>query len=343
MVTYKMPKQPTQYYCEICNFNSSKKSNYDIHLTTAKHTKILNGDNNQSVKCPTCESVNCHKCQCGKCFKHRQGLSRHRNNCNYNSSQESKMKEVTDNDDKLSNTIIMLVKQNQELVKENQEFKQLMIDQNQTDLIFDLVKENQEFKQLLIDQNKQMMKMAGNMGNNTVNNTNNVNSHNKFNLNVFLNEDCKNAMSLTDFVNSMNLTIEDFIQTGELGFVDGISKVMVERINNMELHDRPVHCTDLKRETVYVKDQDKWEKDEEKVRLRKAVNNVAKDNKSLTSEWMEATPDVNTSGTANYENFFKYSQSALGGMGTDKNKAFEDKIMKNIMKETTIDRGQSTE
>ena len=317
-----MPKQPAQYYCEICNFNSSKKSNYDIHLTTAKHNKILNGDNNQSVKCPTCESVNCHKCQCGKCFKHRQGLSRHRNNCNYNSSQESKMKEVTDNDDKLSNTIIMLVKQNQELVKENQ-----------------------EFKQLLIDQNKQMMEMAGNMGNtvNNNNNTSNVNSHNKFNLNVFLNEDCKNAMSLTDFVNTMNLTIEDFIQTGELGFVDGISKVMVERINNMDLHDRPVHCTDLKRETVYVKDQDKWEKDVEKVRLRKAVNNVAKDNKSLTSEWMEATPDVNTSGTANYENFFKYSQSALGGMGTDKNKAFEDKIMKNIMKETTIDRGQSAE
>ena len=305
-------KNASIHVCEICNFKCSKRSNYVIHLTTAKHIRLTN----TNAKMPNVPNV--YICDCGKEYKHMSSLCKHKKTCTHTTDEVS-----DDKIDTLSNTIMMLVK------------------------------ENQEFKQLLIDQNKQMMEMAGNMGNmgNTVNNntnnvnnnTNNVNSHNKFNLNVFLNEDCKNAMSLTDFVNSMNLTIEDFIQTGELGFIDGISKVMVERIHNMDLHDRPVHCTDLKRETVYIKDQDKWEKDEDKVRLRKAVNNVAKDNKSLTSEWMEATPDVNTSGTENYENFFKYSQSALGGMGTDKNKAFEDKIMKNIMKETTIDRGQSTE
>ena len=314
MITVSIPKNPHIYVCESCNYRTSNKKDYNKHLVTGKHTKIING-NIRVTKIPTV--LTCH---CGNVYKYRSGLSRHKKTCTHTSSTTD---EVTENEPENDNAIVMLIKQNIELVKDNQ-----------------------EFKQLLIDQNKQMMEMASNMGNNTVNNTNNnVNSHNKFNLNVFLNEDCKNAMSLTDFVNSMNLTIEDFIQTGELGFVDGISKVMVERINNMDLHDRPVHCTDLKRETVYVKDQDKWEKDEEKVRLRNAVNNVAKDNKSLTSEWMEATPDVNTSGTANYENFFKYSQSALGGMGTDKNKAFEDKIMKNIMKETIIDRdrGQSTE
>jgi len=311
------------YQCTECNFNTRNKKDYNKHLLTAKHICLTNPIN-KTPKNPTCG--------CGKEYKHMSSLCKHKKTCTRTSNPTNEVIEnesceslmTGGNDDKqLSNTIVMLIKQNIELVKDNQ-----------------------EFKQLLIDQNKQMMEMAGNMGNNTVNNNNtnnNVNSHNKFNLNVFLNEDCKNAMSLTDFVNTMNLTIEDFIQTGELGFVDGISKVMVERINSMDLHDRPVHCTDLKRETVYVKDQDKWEKDEEKVRLRKAVNNVAKDNRSLTSEWMEATPDVNTSGTENYENFFKYSQSALGGMGTDKNKAFEDKIMKNIMKETTIDRGQSTE
>jgi len=293
-------KNASIHVCEICNFKCSKQSNYVIHLTTAKHIRLTN----TNAKMPNVPNV--YICDCGKEYKHMSSLCKHKKTCTHTTDEVS-----DDKIDTLSNTIMMLVK------------------------------ENQEFKQLLIDQNKQMMEMAGNMGN-TVNNTNNVNSHNKFNLNVFLNEDCKNAMSLTDFVNSMNLTIEDFIQTGELGFIDGISKVMVERIHNMDLHDRPVHCTDLKRETVYIKDRDKWEKDDDKVRLRKAVNNVAKDNRSLTSEWMEATPDVNTSGTANYENFFKYSQSALGGMGTDKNKAFEDKIMKNIMKETTIDRGQST-
>jgi len=313
-MTIKTSKNDSKFICETCSFECSKKGDYKRHLLTRKHTIVTNNDIITSKTFACC---------CGKTYKHRQNLHTHKKTCTHTTDEvtdinTSQPHTVTAND----NAIVMLIKQNIELVKDNQ-----------------------EFKQLLIDQNKQMMEMAGNMGNtvNNNNNNNNVNSHNKFNLNVFLNEDCKNAMSLTDFVNSMNLTIEDFIQTGELGFVDGISKVMVERINNMDLHDRPVHCTDLKRETVYVKDQDKWEKDEEKVRLRKAVNNVAKDNKSLTSEWMEATPDVNTSGTANYENFFKYSQSALGGMGTDKNKAFEDKIMKNIMKETTIDRGQSTE
>ena len=306
---YLGAKRATIYRCDSCDFNCIKKYDYERHLSTRKHLKIHEDNGIGAIT-----GKQSYSCDCGNVYKYHSGLSRHKKTCTHTEPTNA-------------NTIL-----------------------DNPSLMVELLKQNQEFKQLLVDQNKQMMEMAGNMGNmgNTVNNNNtnnNVNSHNKFNLNVFLNEDCKNAMSLTDFVNTMNLTIEDFIQTGELGFVDGISKVMVERINNMELHDRPVHCTDLKRETVYVKDQDKWEKDEEKVRLRKAVNNVAKDNKSLTSEWMEATPDVNTSGTANYENFFKYSQSALGGMGTDKNKAFEDKIMKNIMKETIIDRdrGQSTE
>ena len=319
MDTILVQKGSAKYNCVKCNYTTERKSQYDRHKLTSKHKRIHENTDNSSNKF---KSYICDKCN--NEYKFHSGLWKHKKTCN-KIPHTINVTEINTNEPANANTIL-----------------------DNPSLMVELLKQNQEFKQLLIDQNKQMMEIAGNMGNmgNTVNNNNtnnNVNSHNKFNLNVFLNEDCKNAMSLTDFVNSMNLTIEDFIQTGELGFVDGISKVMVERINNMELHDRPVHCTDLKRETVYVKDQDKWEKDEEKVRLRKAVNNVAKDNKSLTSEWMEATPDVNTSGTANYENFFKYSQSALGGMGTDKNKAFEDKIMKNILKETIIDRGQSTE
>ena len=317
MDTVLVQKGSAKYNCVKCNYTTERKSQYERHNLTSKHKRIHENTDNSSNKF---KSYICDKCN--NEYKFHSGLWKHKKTCN-KIPHTIKATEINTNEPANANTML-----------------------DNPSLMVELLKQNQEFKQLLIDQNKQMMEMAGNMvnmGNTVNNNTNNVNSHNKFNLNVFLNEDCKNAMSLTDFVNSMNLTIEDFIQTGELGFVDGISKVMVERIHNMDLHDRPVHCTDLKRETVYIKDRDKWEKDDDKVRLRKAVNNVAKDNRSLTSEWMEATPDVNTSGTANYENFFKYSQSALGGMGTDKNKAFEDKIMKNIMKETTIDRGQSTE
>ena len=171
---------------KLCDYKCSKESDYNKHLLTAKHIRLINPIN-KTPKYPTCG--------CGKEYKHMSSLWKHKKTCTHTTDEvtdinTSQPHTVTEND----NAIVMLIKQNIELVKDNQ-----------------------EFKQLLIDQNKQMMEMAGNMGN-TVNNTNNnVNSHNKFNLNVFLNEDCKNAMSLTDFVNSMNLTIEDFIQTGELG------------------------------------------------------------------------------------------------------------------------------
>ena len=143
---------------------------------------------------------------------------------------------------------------------------------------------------------------------------------------------------MTEFINSMNLSVEDFIQTGELGFVDGLSRVMIEKINGMELCNRPLHCTDLKRETVYIKDTEKWEKDENKTKLRNAVKRIAHKNNRLRPIWYEETPDVDIMGTENYEKFFKYSQSSLGGYGKEEKKSFEDKIMKNVLKEVTIDK-----
>ena len=308
MVTDKMPKHADKYNCETCNFNSSKKSNYDIHLTTAKHTKITTGVNNQSIKS--------HICKCGKEFKHRQGLSRHRKNCNHNSSDERIIIEDADKDDKydmLSNTILRLVK------------------------------DNQEFKQLLIDQNTKIMEMAGNMGGNNNHHNNNTNSNNKFNLNVFLNEQCKDAMTLKDFVKNIEISMEEFIETGEIGFVDGLSQVMIQRIGDMDIHERPIHCTDLKRETVYIKDAEKWEKDANKEKFRKAVKGVAYKNERMRPKWYAEAPNVDILGSENCEKFFKYSAAALGGYGTEENRAFENKIMKNVLTEVTIDKQMKIE
>ena len=297
-ITEKMPKNANIYYCEPCNFKSSKKSNYDIHLTTAKHKKVTNGDENHSIKC--------HICHCGKEFKHRQGLYRHRKNCNQQPSQENTNKEDTNVGEKYEMIIQMLMK------------------------------ENQEFKQLIIDQNEKMMEMAGNMGNNHHNTT--TNSHNKFNLNVFLNEQCKDAMTLKDFVKNMEITMDEFIQTGEIGFVDGLTQTIIKRINDMDLYDRPIHCTDLKRETVYIKDEEKWEKDPNKEKLRKAIKGVAYKNERMRPIWYENTPDAAILGSQDCEKFFKYSAAALGGASTEQHRTFEDKVMKNILKEVTIDK-----
>ena len=182
--------------------------------------------------------------------------------------------------------------------------------------------------------------MSKNMGNNTVNNNNtNINSNNKFNLNVFLNEKCKNAMTLKDFVKSINISIQDFIETGERGFIDGISNIIVERINEMEIHDRPLHCTDLKRETVYVKDSDVWAKeDETKKHLSKAVRIVANKNKAQVHPWIAENPRYDILDTPECDKFFEYSKASLGGYGKEEDEKFEKKIISNILKETVIDK-----
>jgi hypothetical protein len=207
-------------------------------------------------------------------------------------------------------------------------------------LIIELLKQNQEFKDLMIEQNKQMIELVKNTGNTTNNTTNNNNCNNKFNLNVFLNETCKDAISMDDFINSLEVTRDDFIRTGNVGFVQGMSSVLVKRIRNMELHTRPMHCTDLKRETVYIKNEDKWEKEDmDKTHLRKAVKNVAHKNMNELKRWYrDSKPEVDTHGTTEYEDYFKYYKSALGGYDKEEDKEFEEKIIKNVLKEVQVDK-----
>ena len=247
-----------------------------------------------------------YMCDCGKEYKHMSSLCNHKRACKIIKERvyESTSEQKNDDDryELLTTTILELVKKNDALTNS-------------------------------------IVEMSKSMGNN--NNNTNINSNNKFNLNVFLNEKCKNAMTLKDFVKSINISVQDFIETGERGFIDGISNIIVERINDMEIQDRPVHCTDLKRETVYIKDEDKWEKDDNKTKLRKAVKWVAHKNERMRPVWYDSTPDVGIMGTENYEKFFKYSESSLGGCGREETELFEDKVMKNVLKEVTIDKETS--
>jgi len=315
MDTEKVQKKYNNYECKKCKYITQRKSQYDRHILTSKHIRIHENTENSSKK------FKIYVCDfCNNEYKFHSGLWKHKKTCTYkehNDITEDIPEEEPINDDNPDTDVKVL-----------------------SNTIFELVKQNNEFKQLLVEQNQKMMEMAGNMGNN---NNNTVNSHNKFNLNVFLNEKCKNAMTLKDFVKSINISVQDFIETGERGFIDGISNIIVERINEMEIHDRPLHCTDLKRETVYIKDDDKWEKDEDKVQLRKAVKGVANKNERMRPIWYDSTPDVGIMGTENYEKFFKYSESSLGGCGKEETRLFEDKVMKNVLREVTIDKTKALE
>jgi hypothetical protein len=198
-----------------------------------------------------------------------------------------------------------------------------------------LIKENSELKNLVIKVLENGTINNSNITHNTTNNNTNThtNSHNKaFNLNFFLNETCKNAMNITDFVDSIKLQLTDLMEVGELGYVEGISKIIVKNLNNLDETIRPVHCTDKKRETMYIKDQGEWTKeDENKSKLKKAINKVADKNIRLLPQFREKYPE--------YKNAYskmsdKYEKMVIEVMETDNDK--KEKIIKNISKATTI-------
>jgi hypothetical protein len=199
------------------------------------------------------------------------------------------------------------------------------------DMVLKLMEQNHDLQ-------KQIFELAKNQ---TV--TNNLNSNNTttnhFNLNVFLNETCKDALNITDFVNSLQLQVKDFENTGRLGYVEGISRIILHGLRQIDVHKRPLHCTDIKREIVYIKNNDMWEKEgPEKERLQKAVNRVAQMNLNQLQKWQEQNPECSRIDTKENEEYIHLSLVALGGQTQEEDEKYMDKILKNVMKEVMIDK-----
>jgi len=208
-----------------------------------------------------------------------------------------------------------------------------LTNQTDKDLIMMLIKENSELKTMVLDVCQKIQPL-----NNTVN-SNNINSNNKtFNLNVILNEHCKDAMNIMDFVDSLKLQLSDLESVGKLGFVDGISNIIVKNLNAMDIHKRPVHCSDTKREVMYVKDEDKWEKEnDENKKMRKVIKHIAHKNTKMLPEFKSKYPDCGKSDSKYSDQYNKLIIEAMGGRG-DNDAEKEDKIIKNIAKEMVIDK-----
>jgi len=242
-------------------------------------------------------------CGCGCEYKHRQGLWKHKKKCD-----------------------IIKDAENAEIIEKQSEIKML------TELVKDVVKQNQDLTNKLVD-------ICKNGTNNTITNNTNTNSHNKtFNLQFFLNETCKDAMNIMDFVDSIKIQLSDLEKVGKIGFVEGISNIIVKNLNSLDENKRPVHCTDLKREVMYIKDEDKWEKENEtNLKLRKAIKNVAHKNSKMLSEFRVKNPDCLKSTSKVSDQYNKLVFETMGGKG-DNDLEKEDKIIKNIAKEVTIDK-----
>ena len=249
----KTPKNAEKYICKFCDFKCSKDSDWNRHINTAKHINRTN----RTEKTP--KNANPFECECGKKYKAKSGLWNHKKKCNYNEETKEEITEITEDIDYK----LLLLK----MMEQNKELQNTIVNQQQ-EYQNTIVTQQQEYQKTI----KEMIPKIGN--NNTTTTTNN---NNQFNLQMFLNEDCKNALNIKDFVNSLQLSIKDLTDTGKLGYVDGISRIFVNALNDMDVTERPIHCTDLKRETVYIKDADKWEKEgSENTKLKKTIRDIEK-------------------------------------------------------------------
>jgi hypothetical protein len=255
-----------------------------------------------------------HSCECGKNYATLSGLWKHKaKGCSVN------------------NTNLVIETNDEPEVKNNNNNAT-----DKDDLINYLIKENQEFKNLILEIVK---KDTYNQSTTNITNTNtNTNSHNKaFNLNFFLNETCKDAMNITDFVESIKLQLSDLEKVGELGYVEGISNIIVKSLKDLDVTQRPVHWTDKKRETMYIKDEDKWEKDDEQKKMHKMVRKVADKNARMLPKFKEAHPDCTKSASRFSDQYNKIIMEAMGGRG-DNDFEKEEKIIKRVSKEVIVDK-----
>ena len=298
-----IPKNPKYYECIICDYKTCNLKDFNKHTQTAKHINRINSNNLEQKNPKNPKIFNCK--YCNKCYKARNSVWYHEQKCSLS---------------EVNNQI-----QYQPNSKDEPSDKELI---DKDTLIIELLK-----------QNKELLEIVKNGTHNTSNSHNNTNnSHNKtFNLQFFLNETCKDAMNIMDFVDSIKLQLSDLENVGKAGYVEGISNIITTNLKALDVTQRPIHCADKKREVLYIKDDDKWEKDDEKTKIRKAIKRVACKNQRLLPKFKEEHPDCGKYHSKFSDQYNKIVVESMGGSG-DNDMEKEDKIIKNISKNVTIDK-----
>jgi hypothetical protein len=321
MLTKKSPKISYKYICIDCNYKCNKKSEYDKHLNTAKHKRLTNADEKISKNVYIDNKK--YICKCGKVYLQRQSLSRHKQTCSLVSEDITNTIIETNDNSAIVDTMMQLIKQ-------NQEFKELIVEQQQENQ--KQQQENQKLQSQLIE----AVKDSGNTYNN--NNTINNNNNQKFNLNFFLNTTCKDAMNMSDFIENMEINFKDIENIGKNGYVTGMTEMILSRIKELDVTKRPLHCTDLKRETMYIKDNDEWSKDTpENTKLHKMIGYVAKRNYATIPLWRETYPECQNWNDPKYEFCVDMMRNILGDIG-EKQTRLDNKVIKNLSKHITVEK-----
>jgi len=311
--TEKRLKKRLNFYCDFCKCNIVSKSKMDRHLLTDKHKNAIL-ETKKAKK-----GYDEISCECGKIYKTKSGLWKHKKICNFLSN-------LNDKDSSLNN-IYNTTSENNNIEDELYVKNKIMMNKdsdknnNYKDIICLLMQENKDFKNLLVKQQEQISELIPKIGNNN-NNTQNIKQ--KFNINIFLNEQCKDAINMNDFVKSIEISLEQLNSTNSGGLITGLSNAIIENMNKLSLYERPLHCTDSKRETLYIKDEDVWEKDKDKTIIKKAIKDISSKQYKTLQSWIEKNPDFKE-----IEEKQEYFTQTLANIGKDINE-IDEKIIRKI-------------
>jgi hypothetical protein len=317
-----------KFVCEICDFQCCKKSDWDRHIITRKHQNQQKSTNVQSF------SNNDKKFECEYCnkkYKERSGLWKHKKSCllDYNKIETNKK-------------IDLIIKEKEEQQIEQKQLTNEELTPVNTELIIDFLKQNQDFQKEIFSQMMEFMKTTTNSitNNNNINNGNINNNNNHFNLQFFLNETCKNAMTIDEFIDYIQPTLQELEDTARLGYVEGITRIIMRGLKDLKEELRPFHCSDLKRESLFVKNPDgEWEKEtDEKPLMLKFVKAIARKNFNNVNAWRQQNPNCRYHDSKSNDMFNQILFNSSSGRTEEEQKASYEKIIKNITKEIVIDK-----
>jgi hypothetical protein len=315
-------KKGNEYFCKLCNVICVTILDLRLHNQSQEHRKNLKKVNDVN------EKHDCYKCDhCAKEYKSNNSLWYHKKKCNFKQVSD---RAVLCEPAKVPLEILIF-----DIIKENQEFKNLLIEQQKenNELLIEQQKENKELMNKMVEIAQQQLTIPTTVINNpTMNNT--TNNNQTFNLQLFLNETCKDAMNIQEFIENVKITFEELLVIGNSGFVNGISDIFIKQLRDLEINKRPIHCTDSKRETIYLKEQDSWNKDDkDKTKLKQIIEKIEYKNVAALHTWCNEHPDAKVNNTPN--NLLKDKIFYQTLQGDEKTR---DKIIKNISKEVTIEK-----
>jgi len=318
-----------KFVCEKCDYKCKTNQHFNKHINTDKHIRLTNIDK----KVTRVDGI--YSCACGKEYKFRQSLHVHKKTCNKTSVLVDNYSENTngmsENTNGMSeNNLIIDLLTELKLEREQHQEQQS-----------ELLRRNEEQQSQMMDLQHQFLEAIknGSLGNTTNSNNNNT-QNNQFNLQFYLNETCKDAINLDEFLQSIQLTSQDYVNTGEVGFITGLTDIFRKELHKLEPHNRPLQCTDVKREVIYVKENDKWAKDIENKKTKNIVRRIDISYQRMMYQWMKENPEHVEEEGPLVEEGIKYSTVCLGNNRLNGNEPiFRNKIFTNILDDIAIKKG----